>query len=119
MNKKLVKHLKSADFFDVEKHPKATYAIEKVIPYGKVGEGESMYTLYKVVGQLTLKGVTKTVKTEVSLYEYDTSYSVSARLQLDRSDYNIKYGSGTFFDEIGDKVIYDDVRLDVSLSVTK
>lgn len=113
---KLVDHLKSADFFDVEKHPKATYLIEKVIPYGKAGENESKY---KIVGQLTLKGITKAVKMEASLYEYETSYSVSARLKLDRSDYNIKYGSGTFFGDIGDKVIYDDVLLDVSLSVRR
>lgn len=113
---KLVNHLKSADFFDVENHPKATYIIDQVIPYGKVGENE---TKYKIVGQLTLKGVTKTVKMPASFFEYDNSYSVSARLHLDRSDYNIKYGSGTFFGDIGDKVIYDEVLLDVTLSVRK
>ena len=95
---------------------KAVEVIEKVVPYGKVGENELKC---KIVGQLTLKGVTKTVKMEASIFEYDTSYSISARLKLDRSDYNIKYGSGTFFEEIGDKVIYDDVLLDVSLSARK
>lgn len=113
---KLVTHLKSPDFFDVEKNPKATFVIDKVIPYGKSGENQ---TKYKITGQLTLKGITKTIKFEATFFEYDTSYSISARLNLDRSDYNIKYGSGTFFEDIGDKVIYDGVLLDISLAAIK
>ena len=116
MKTKLVDHLKSPDFFDVKKHPTATFKIDKVVPYGTVGENK---TKYKVVGQLTVKGITKAIKFEADFFEYDTSYSISARLKIDRSDFNIKYGSGTFFAEIGDKIIYDDVLLDLSLAALK
>jgi len=116
MKTKLETHLKSPDFFDVKTHPTATFLIDKVVPYGIVADNKSKF---KIVGQLTLKGITKVVKFEADFYEYDTSYSVSARLKLDRSDFDIRYGSGTFFDDIGDKVIYDDVLLDLSLSFSK
>ncbi len=116
MKAKLEDHLKSPDFFDVKKHPTATFNIDKVISYGTVKENK---TKYKIIGQLTLKGITKTVNFEANFYEYDTSYSISARLKIDRSDFDIRYGSGTFFADIGDKIIYDHVLLDLSLSALK
>ncbi len=116
MKTKLEDHLKSPDFFDVKKYPTATFKIDKVIPYGEVEENK---TKYKIVGQLTMKGITKRVKFEADFFEYDTSYSISGRLKIDRSDFNVKYGSGTFFAEIGDKIIYDDVLLDLSIAALK
>lgn len=115
-NKKLVEHLKSPDFFGVEKFPKGKFVIDKTIPYGPSGENQ---TKYKIVGNLTLKGVTKSIKFVANLYEYDTSYSITARVDFDRSDFDIRYGSGTFFEDIGDKVIYDNVQLDFSLAASK
>ncbi len=115
-NKKLVDHLKSADFFGVEKHPTAKFVIDKVINYGTVDENK---TTYKVTGKLTLKGITKEMKFLVKILEYDTSYSVAGRIDFDRSDFDIRYGSGTFFEDIGDKVIYDNVQLDLTVSVMK
>lgn len=116
MKTKLETHLKSPDFFDVKTHPTATFKIDKVVSYGLIADNKSRY---KIIGQLTMKGITKEVKFEANFFEYDTSYSISARLRLDRSDFNIRYGSGTFFADIGDKVIYDEVLLDLSLSVLK
>ena len=117
MAKKLVDHLKSPDFFDSKTYPKATFKIEKIIPYGKTGD---IQYKYKIVGPLTLKGVTKKLSFEADLFLYDSgSCSVTGRLFMDRSDFNVKYGSGTFFDNLGDKVIYDRVLLDVSLSAVK
>jgi len=115
-NKKLVDHLKSPDFFGVEKHPKGKFVIDKVINYGPAGENR---TNYKIVGQLTIKGITKEVKFIAKIVDYDTSYSVSGRIDFDRSDFDIRYGSGTFFDDIGDKVIYDNVQLDLTLAAVK
>ncbi len=114
--KKLEEHLKSPDFFGVEKYPKGKFVIDKTIPYGPCGENQ---TKYKIVGNLTLKGISKPIKLIAVFYEYDTSYSITARLDFDRSDFDIRYGSGTFFDDIGDKVIYDNVQLDFSLAANK
>ena len=115
-NKKLVDHLKSPDFFGVEKHPKGKFTIEKVVPYGKIGENQ---TKYKIVGNLTVKGITKPIKFVANFYEYETSFSVNARIDFDRSDFDIRFGSGTFFENIGDKVIYDNVLLDLTLAALK
>ena len=115
-NSKLVTHLKSADFFNAEKFPKATFKIEKAIKYGLVGENK---TKYKIKGPLTIKGITKTISFEADVFEYETSYSISGILKIDRSDFDIRYGSGTFFGDIGDKVIYDDVKLNISLVALK
>ncbi|MFK7980603.1 MAG: YceI family protein [Saprospiraceae bacterium] len=116
MKNKLEEHLKSPDFFDVKKHPIATFKIDKVVPYGLVDKDKSKY---KIVGQLTMKGITKEIKFEADFFEYNTSYSITARLNFDRSDFNIQYGSGTFFADIGDKIIYDGVLLDLSLAALK
>lgn len=117
MAQKLVTHLKSADFFDSQTFPKGTFKIEKVIPYGKIGD---IQYKYKIVGPLTLKGITKKLSFEADLFLYDSgSCSVTGRLFIDRSDFNVKYGSGTFFDNLGNKVIYDRVMLDISLSTVK
>lgn len=117
MAEKLVEHLKSPDFFDSKVFPKATFKIEKIIPYGKMGDVQYKY---KIVGPLTLKGVTKRLSFEANLFLYDSgSCSVTGRLFIDRSDFNVKYSSGTFFDNLGDKVIYDQVRLDINLVAVK
>lgn len=122
-NAKLIGHLKSADFFGVEAHPTATYVIKKTIPYGKekLKGPEYTYTkeIYKVVGDMTIKGITKTIKTQIEIYDYDTSVSGVARFDLDRSDFDIRYGSGSFFDDLGDKLIYDEIQLDVNISASK
>jgi len=117
-NEKLVGHLKSADFFNVEEHPTATFTINKTIPYGKEEIEGKDYTkdAYKVIGELTIKGITKPFKTKIDVYNYGTSISSVARFEIDRTDFGIRYGSGTFFDDLGDKLIYDEIRLDINIS---
>ena len=117
-NKKLVSHLKSADFFGTTDHPTATFVINKTIPYGKekVKDQDFFKETYKLVGEITIKGITKPLKTQVDIYDYDTSLSAVARLKIDRSDFDIRYGSGSFFDDLGDKIIYDEIQLDVNIS---
>lgn len=119
-NAKLVGHLKSKDFFDVDSFSTAKLKIKKVIPYGvfDTRQDESTGQEFKAVADLTIKDITQEVKFKVKLYKYSSNgyISASARIEIDRSDFDVKYGSGSFFDELGDKVIYDEFRLDVSLS---
>jgi len=120
-NGKLVGHLKSADFFDVENHPTATFVIEKTIPYGteKLEGNEYFKETYKAIGKITIKGITKPLKTKIDIFDYGTSISGAARLEIDRSDFGIRYGSGTFFDDLGDKLIHDEMKLVVNISALK
>lgn len=103
-NDKLVGHLKSDDFFGVANHPTANFTITKAIPYGTEGK-------YKIVGNLTIKDITKEIKFNADV----KGSSATADIIVDRSNYNVKYGSGSFFDNLGDKTIYDEFELTVNL----
>jgi polyisoprenoid-binding protein YceI len=105
---KLEGHLNSPDFFSVEEHPNATFVITKVAPRGTVGE-------YKITGDMTIKGMTKEVRFNANIADG----TASATIELDRTDYNVKYGSGSFFSNLGDKTIYDEFILDVNLIYSK
>ena len=43
----------------------------------------------------------------------------TAEIELDRSEFDVKYGSGSFFDGLGDKLIYDDFNLTIELVASK
>lgn len=108
---KLEGHLKSDDFFGVETYPEATFVITKTVPQGPGN--------YKVVGNITIKGKTEEIQFPVSLTTAGDSVTASASITIDRSKFDIRYGSGSFFDNLGDKTIYDDFELTVSLAASK
>ncbi len=103
MNGKLVGHLISDDFFSVETYPTATLVLTDVIKSG------SDYTFK---GDLTIKGTTKPVSFKGTSSTKSDSVEVKGELTIDRSEYNVRYGSKSFFDNLGDKMIYDDFTLD-------
>ena len=105
---KLENHLKSDDFFGVGSHPKAAFEIDKAIPYGTKG-------LYKIEGQLTIKNITKPIKFETQIDVKNGMTVATAEIKVDRSEYNVRYGSGSFFDNLGDKTIYDEFDIKVKL----
>ncbi len=100
---KLDGHLNSDDFFGTATHKTSTMVFTSVTASGK--------NSYKVTGDLTIKGITKAVSFDVSIY----GSKATATLKVDRANYNIKYGSGSFFDNLGDKTIYDEFDLVVDL----
>ena len=97
-------HLKSDDFFSVEKHPEATL---KITQKAKVKDG--VQTLF---GKLTIKGIEHPVEFTMNLGENNTAL---AGLTFNRSKYNVRFRSGSFFENLGDKLILDDIRMEVSL----
>ncbi len=96
---KLEGHLKSDDFFGVEKFPTATLYFTKVKSVGK--------NSYEVTGDLTIKGKTETVSFNVSVYGSKANVS----LKIDRTKFDVRYGSTSFFDGLKDKAIYDEFDL--------
>lgn len=100
---KLEGHLKSDDFFGVENHPTSTLVFTDVKATGK--------NAYEVTGDLTIKGITKPVTFDVSIY----GSKATATMKVDRTNYDVKYGSGSFFENLGDKTIYDEFDLVVDL----
>jgi polyisoprenoid-binding protein YceI len=104
---KLEGHLKSADFFGVEKYKTAQLKIT-------TGElhGDHMHT----TGDLTIKDITQPVNLEVTFSKTDGLFTASADITIDRTKYDVKYGSGSFFDNLGDKAINDDITFKVNLT---
>lgn len=109
---KLEGHLKSADFFDVANFPNATFKITKVVSRGMAGD-------YKIVGELTIKDTTKEVKFLTKVTDDGAGKTAVASTTIDRSDFNVRYGSGSFFDNLGDRTIYDDFDLTINLVLSK
>ncbi|MFT6385000.1 MAG: polyisoprenoid-binding protein YceI [Bacteroidia bacterium] len=100
---KLEGHLKSDDFFGVEKHGTSALNITNVKSTGK--------NSYQVKGDLKIKGISKSIDFQVSIY----GNKASANLKVDRTDFGIKYGSGSYFEDLQDKMIYDEFDLNIDL----
>ena len=97
-------HLRSDDFFSVDKYPEATL---KISQKAKV-EGD----VQKLYGELTIKGIKHAVDFSIILVDKKTA---TANLTFDRSKYNVRFRSGSFFENLGDKLILDDIRMEVNL----
>ncbi len=104
-NKKLVGHLKSDDFFGVEKFPTAKF---KVLSSTEFKNGKATIT-----GDLTIKGKTESISFDVTKKGKD----YTSKIKVDRSKFDVRYGSDSFFDNLGDKVIDDIFILDIKLVV--
>lgn len=100
---KLEGHLKSDDFFGVNNHPTAKLVITSV--------AKKSNNTYGVVADLTIKEKTNSITFDLDM----DKNSASTELTIDRSKYDVRYGSGSFFDNLGDKTIYDNFELDVEL----
>ncbi len=108
-NRKLDKHLKNEDFFDVEKYPECKLVINSC----NLIKGEKNY---KINGSLTIKEITNNVeflaKVEIKRNQF---YNAEADIEIDRTKWDIKYKSGNFFKDLGDKAILDEITLNVNL----
>lgn len=99
-SQKLIGHLNSADFFDVKNFNTSTLEITSV----KNIEGNK----YTVTGNLTIKGIIKPIEFPATIEIKDGKIAAFAEVKVDRTLYDIKYGSGKFFEGLGDKMIEDE-----------
>jgi polyisoprenoid-binding protein YceI len=106
---KLENHLKSDDFFGVEKFPSASLVTTSVTP---VGEED-----YTITADLTIRGITHPIKFDARIIPDGKKYIANAHLIVDRTLYDVKYRSGKFFADLGDSTIYDEFDLDISLTI--
>jgi len=106
-NAKLVGHLKNDDFFSTAKFPTAKYIITRVESKG----GDN----YLVNGNLTIKGITNPVSFPAVIKTNAKTLTASGILTVNRTKYDIKFKSASFFENLGDKAISDDFTLDVNL----
>lgn len=110
-NDKFIGHMKSEDFFNTAQYPKATFKITKAT--SKDGKN------YNVTGDLTVKGITKPVTFPAVVTTTADQAQATGKITIDRTKYDIRYNSKTFFASIGDKAIYDDFTVDFKLVAAK
>ena len=104
-NKKLIGHLKSDDFFDVANYPNAVLELVS---------GESISgNEFKFNGNLTIKGRTHPITFKGTVIENNLYYDAELKLIFDRSKYDVRYRSASLFSDLGDRIIADDVKLNV------
>ena len=113
---KLVGHLKSDDFFSTEKNTTATIKIKSATAINGAKAGENNYN---VVADLTIKGITKEVKFGAFVVVKDGQVIANAEFDIDRTLYDIKYGSASFFEGIGDKAIANTFNVKVRVVAKK
>ena len=104
-------HLRSDDFFSVNKHQTSYLKINEVLP-PELSRIEADNNSFEVSGELTIKGITQPI---VFTLKPVSDQSYVADLTFDRSDYNVRFRSGSFFENLGDKLILDDIKLEVTL----
>lgn len=100
---KLNGHLKADDFFGTDKFPTAKLVFKKI--------GTKSANVYTVTADLTIKGITKPVSFDLTV----NGNSATTAFNVDRTKYDIKYNSKSFFESIGDKAIYDEFELKIAL----
>ncbi len=99
----LENHLKSADFFNTKEYTTAKLIFKSI--------KEKSKNLYSVIADLTIKGKTNPIAFDLAVLDK----TATADLKIDRTKFGIQYGSGSFFDDLGDRTIYDDFDLKVML----
>lgn len=133
----LIDHLKSNDFLDVENHPTGEFTITSVISYQKevlthtkkefnskfkplsVQQNIVTNPTHKMTGNLKLRGISKSISFPVRIEKYNSKIRMEAKFNIDRTDWNIKYGEeASVTDKIKDKFIYNTVNLGFNVEAT-
>jgi polyisoprenoid-binding protein YceI len=106
-NTRLEGHLKSDDFFSTEKFPTTTFVISSI--EAKRGD------VYAVKGDLTIKGIKNEIEFPATIKIANEQVTATAKIIVDRTKFDIKFRSGNFFENLGDKAIDDNFELNVEL----
>ena len=107
----LENHLKGADFFDTEKYPQASFLVRE----GRdLGNGK-----YSLSGDMTIKDISRPLEIIASLSASGDSIRAESETVIDRTEWGVKYGSGKFFQDLGDKALSDKIDLTLDLSLIK
>ena len=100
---KLEDHLKSEDFFHTDSFPQAILEIKGL----QLVFIENSKNSEQILADLTIRGITHEIKFPFELTQSQNNFTAKGSVDIDRTLYNINYKSGKFFDELGDKLIYD------------
>lgn len=109
----LIEHLKSDDFFDVQRFPEATFRISKCTPVPGAKPGNPNC---EITGELTIKGITREIEFPAMLgLTPDGLLAADAHFDIDRTQWNVLYGSGKFYEKLGKHLVNDEISLALKL----
>ncbi|MFV0469655.1 MAG: YceI family protein [Dysgonomonas sp.] len=112
MNKMLVDHLSSPDFFDVATYPESSFSITKIEPIATPNDSVT----HTISGNLKLKDVDKNISFRAKVTKEGNVYkAVTVPFTIDRTQWNVKYGSKTIFADLKDKIIDDNIELQITI----
>lgn len=124
-NKKLLGHLKSSDFFDVEKYPDATFDLVEIRPFtgtvkdttdprqDEISEYKVGNPTHTVSGNLTMKGITKNIEFPAKITVNGNTAEAIAKFNIDRKVWDLKFPGKP------DDLIRDAIHLGISIKAMK
>jgi len=115
-NADLTDHLKSEDFFSVVNHPTGLFEITGVEALATPDEKGNTHL---ISGNLTLKGISQGIRFPAMIQMTEEKIQATADFNIDRTLWDIRYRSGKFFPELGDKVIDDQIGITLNLEANK
>jgi hypothetical protein len=107
-NAQFAAHLASDDFFASNAFPTAIFEITSVTP--------APSNFYHIGGNLTIKGITAPVSFDAMVEIHDSMARAVGKITIDRTKYDMKFRSGSFFKNLGDTLIYNDFDLNINIS---
>jgi polyisoprenoid-binding protein YceI len=111
-NQKFIGHIKSADFFEVDKFPTATLVVTDLI----LEDNEE----YKIQADLVIKDISNPITFNAIIKEEtENEITASANLEIDRTLWDITFDSGSIFQQLGDKAIKDEIEFTINLFLVK
>ncbi len=113
---KLIGHLKSDDFFSVAKFPIAKFVLTHSTPLQPEKPNDPNFA---ITGKMTIKGITQTISFPAKINIENDKIKAKVKIEIDRTKFDIRFGSGSFFENLGDNVIYDNFTLELNLTFTK
>jgi polyisoprenoid-binding protein YceI len=116
MNARLQGHLQSDDFFSTESFPEATFEMANIVKLEEALTGEPNYT---ISGNLTIKGITHGVTFPAYVEVENDVVTANADFDLDRTMWDVKFGSGRFYENLGDNLIHDNFNIKLDITARK
>lgn len=113
---KLETHLKNEDFFHTSSFPTATLEVTSISPRSEITAGQPNFDIN---GKLTIKGITKEITFPALLRFEGAAMTATGETRVDRAQYDIRYGSKSFFNDIGDKAINDEFVLKFDIRASR
>jgi polyisoprenoid-binding protein YceI len=114
--KSLSDHLKGDDFFSVDKFPLALFEIERI---EKIKDAQAHQPNFDVTGKLTLKGISNSLTFPAEIIVQNNELVATAKFKFDRTKWNVQYGSGKFFADVGDGALSDAIGIELKIKATR